>query len=212
MLFGLVASDFSMDSSAARREHDASKAYEASAAVFMAGRSVSTVGAATVRSWAHMLPRSAAVIDLGCGHGVPISQALIDAGLLVWGVDASPTMTAAFRARFPESPVLCEPVERSQFFGRQFDGAVAWGLMFLLPADVQLSLIHRLGTALNPGGRLLFTAPWQECRWADNLTGCESISLGRTAYVNALSTAGFDLVGEREDEGENHYFDATRRA
>lgn len=120
-------------------------------------------------------------------------------------------MVAAFRARFPKSPVVCEPVETSHLFGRRFDGAVAWGLPFLLPADAQVSLIHRMGSALNPGGRFLFTAPWQECKWADLLTGRESISLGTKAYVTALTDAGFTLVGEHEDEGENHYFDAARR-
>lgn len=72
-----------------RHEHDPSNGYEAAADAFMAGRGTSSVGVGTVRSWAQSLPRGSAVLDLGCGDGMPISQALLDAGLAVWGVDAS---------------------------------------------------------------------------------------------------------------------------
>jgi 2-polyprenyl-3-methyl-5-hydroxy-6-metoxy-1,4-benzoquinol methylase len=50
----------------------------------------SRIGAATVRSWARSLPPGAAILDLGCGSGVPIAQALLADGFDVHGVDASP--------------------------------------------------------------------------------------------------------------------------
>ena len=68
----------------------------------------------------------------------PIAQALIEDGFTLYGVDASAAMVNAFRNRFPQVQVACEPVERSRFFSRTFDGVVAWGLMFLLPAESQL--------------------------------------------------------------------------
>jgi 2-polyprenyl-3-methyl-5-hydroxy-6-metoxy-1,4-benzoquinol methylase len=52
-------------------------------------------------------PQGAIVLDLGCGSGVPISQAIADEGLTVYGVDASPSMIAAFRAWFPEAAAEC---------------------------------------------------------------------------------------------------------
>lgn len=141
---------------------------------------------------------------------MPISQTLLDAGLSVHGIDASPSMVAAFRRRFPGTPVACEAVERSSFFGRTFDGAVAWGLLFLLPANVQRTTIHRVAHPLNVGGRFLFTAPSQACSWADATTGRTSLSLGATAYRALLADAGLTVVGELEDEGENHYYDTVR--
>ena len=84
-----------------------------------------------------MLPDRARVLDLGCGTGVPISQALIDHGFNVYGVDASPSMVAAFRCRFPKIPVECAAVQDSDFFGLTFDRVIAWGLFFLLEAEVQ---------------------------------------------------------------------------
>jgi SAM-dependent methyltransferase len=62
------------------------------------------------------------VLDLGCGSGLPITKVLIDEGLNVHAVDASPTLVQAFRKNFPETPVLCEAVEDPLFFERAFDG------------------------------------------------------------------------------------------
>jgi hypothetical protein len=55
-------------------------------------------------------------------------------------------MVAAFRTRFPGVPVECNDVVKSSFFGREFDGVVAWGLLFLLPPDAQAQLIAKVGT------------------------------------------------------------------
>jgi hypothetical protein len=43
-----------------------------------------------VREWARTLPSGAAVIDLGCGPGFPITEVLVSGGLNVYAVDASP--------------------------------------------------------------------------------------------------------------------------
>ncbi|HVX67611.1 MAG TPA: class I SAM-dependent methyltransferase [Bryobacteraceae bacterium] len=187
---------------------DKSHGYEEIASVFIAGRgrNQSGVGASVVAEWSRGLPGGAAVLDLGCGTGVPISQVLIERGFHVYGVDASAGMIAAFRARFPATPVECAAVEDSNFFGRTFDGVVAWGLFFLLEPEVQLSLIVKIARALQPAGRFLFTAPSQVCSWPDAMTGQTSISLGYEVYRSALESEGMSLTGTLRDEGENHYY------
>jgi SAM-dependent methyltransferase len=187
---------------------DASFGWNAVAERFIAART--DIGAATVRQWAQRLAPGAAVLDLGCGSGHPISAVLVEHGLQVFGVDASPTLAAAFRRRFPAVPVACEPAETSALFGRTFDAAVAIGLLFLLPPQDQLRLIARVGRALEPGGQFLFTAPRQACEWADSLTGRRSVSLGEAAYLEALKGADLHLDGSSIDEGGNNYFYAVR--
>ncbi|NZA26829.1 class I SAM-dependent methyltransferase [Luteimonas sp. SJ-92] len=191
---------------------DRSNGYEAVSGEFVAIRSRSSIGISIVRDWAGCLPPGGSVLDLGCGNGVPVAKALIDEGFAVYGVDASPTMIASFRARFPGSPAECSAVEDAQFLRCRFDGAIAWGLMFLLPPDVQRALVHRVALALEPGGRFLFTAPEQACEWPDTLTGRRSVSLGSAAYREALESEGLALVGEAEDEGRNHYYVVNKPA
>lgn len=186
---------------------DRSNGYEAVALEFMRRREQSSIGIATVRMWSRLLPRGGAILDLGCGSGAPISTTLNDEGFVIYGIDASASLTAAFRRRLPRSHVACEAVEDSRFFGRTFDGVIAVGLMFLLPSGVQRDLLRKVAAALNPDGRFLFTSPAQPCAWTDVLTGRESRSLGAEAYEAAFSEAGLTLVDAYEDEGENHYFD-----
>jgi SAM-dependent methyltransferase len=191
---------------------DRSNGYEGVAAEFLAGRgraSSTAIGTKAVREWARLLPRGAAVIDIGCGTGLPITKVLVDEGLNVCAVDAAPSFVEAFRHNLPEVPVACESVLDSSFFDRMFDGVVAWGLMFLLLPEEQRRLIQRIGDILVPGGRLLFTSVDEPVVWNDAMTGLESRSLGSAEYRGLLSAAGMSLIREYEDQ-ENYYFDALK--
>lgn len=168
------------------------------------------IGATLVRGWArdHLRP-AGDILDVACGHGVPIAQALIEAGFRVFGVDASPLLLAEFHRRFPGMPSACERAQDSTFFHRTFDGVISIGLLFLLGADDQRLVLRRMAEALNPGGHLLFTAPLQVLEWPDSLTGRTSRSLGAQAYQEILEFSGLRLVGCSSDEGENNYFHAA---
>jgi SAM-dependent methyltransferase len=191
---------------------DKSNGYEEIASIYIAGRgqNVSGVGASVVADWCKMLPGGATVLDLGCGPGVPITKILIERGFNVYGVDASPSMIAAFHARFPTIPVQNAAVEDSDFFCRTFEGVVAWGLFFLLDAEVQRKLIAKIAGVLSSGGRLLFTAPKESCTWTDIMTEQSSISLGHEVYRNMLEAEGLSLVGTQLDAGENYYYFAQK--
>lgn len=187
---------------------DASNGYEAVAEEFIRVRSAT--GLAIIRNWAASLPRGGSVLDIGAGSGEPVTAALIEQELDVCAIDASPTLVAAFKRRFPGVQVACEPAERSRFFGRTFDGALAIGLIFLLPEGSQRDLLRRIAGALNPGGKLLFSAPRQVCTWDDLLTGQPSTSLGAEAYHRVLVRSGLHLSKEQVDEGGTHYYEAQK--
>lgn len=188
---------------------DRSEGWDAVAVHFMAARSA--IGADLVRAWARdNLPQAGSIVDIGCGFGVPIAKALIEQGFEVSAIDASPSLIAAFRRRFPDAPSACEAAQDSALFGRSFDAAVSIGLMFLLSAEDQGKVIDRVATALRPGGRFLFTAPREIQEWEDSLTGRRSRSLGEDAYRQLLEAAGLRLTGCFADEGGNSYYDAVK--
>jgi SAM-dependent methyltransferase len=192
---------------------DKSNGYEEIASIFISGRgrNRSGIGASVVAEWSQLLPAKSTVLDLGCGTGIPISLTLIAHGHNVYGVDSSPSMTTEFRANFPTVAVQCAPVEDSDFFGRTFDGVVAWGLFFLLDAEIQRQLIVKVAAVLQSAGRLLFTAPRQPCSWLDAMTERPSLSLGHDEYCIALDAAGMTLVRTYTDEGQNYHFSALKR-
>jgi 2-polyprenyl-3-methyl-5-hydroxy-6-metoxy-1,4-benzoquinol methylase len=188
---------------------DRSNGYEAIAEHYTRARRPA-IGPKIVRQWAKRLPPGASILDIGCGYGIPISEALLHDGFMVYGVDASPTLVSKFRERFPNAPVECSSVEDSLFFSRTFDGVVAWGLLFILPGETQRSLLGKVARALNRHGQFLFTSPKQACTWTDSLTGLPSISLGHEVYEQELAAHGLLLVGNEQDEGENYYYFATK--
>lgn len=188
---------------------DTSSGYEAVAARYVASRS--RIGEGVVRAWALSLPAGASVLDLGCGHGVPVTEVLLAAGCRVHAIDGAPGLVAAFRERFPGVPVACEPADASTFFDRRYDGIVAWGLLFLLEPPAQRRVIANVSRAVTPGGRFLFTAPAESCTWTDVLTGRPSTSLGAAAYRSLLAEHALAVVEEGDDEGGNHYYVASRR-
>jgi hypothetical protein len=85
------------------------------------------------------------------GNGVPISEALLDMGFVVYGLDASATLLAKFRERFAQVPLECNPVEESSLFYRTIDAVVAWGPLFLLPAELQRIVIAKIASAVGYG-------------------------------------------------------------
>ena len=188
---------------------DNSAGWEAVSDHFIAVRS--EVGAALVLGWAtDRLPQSAAILDIGCGSGVPIAQGLVGVGFSVWGVDASPSLISAYRLNLPDMPAVCEPAQDSSFVDRTFVGLISIGLISLLGESDQRKLITSVANVLEPGGRFLFSAPREVCRWNDTLTGRTSISLGADTYAAQLTSVGLRLDDCRSDEGGNNYYGAVK--
>jgi SAM-dependent methyltransferase len=195
---------------------DGSNGYEGVASIYVARRGTralvgDSIGAAVVKAWADAFPPGATVLDLGSGPGEPSTRILREAGLGSYAVDASATMVAAFRERFPDVPIEHNTVEASRFFDRTFDGVLAWGLLFLLTPPAQALVIEKVAGALNPGGRFLFTAPREPVEWLDGMTDRPSQSLGAETYERLLRGAGLTWVAAAQDEGENHYYFVERR-
>jgi SAM-dependent methyltransferase len=188
---------------------DRANGYEEHANAFMRARDL-RIGMTVVREWARGFVPGAAVLELGCGHGA-MTAVLLDEGMTVYGVDASPTLLRAFRERFPAVEVECAAAEESTYFDRTFDGVIAVGLIFLLPEAAQRIVFAKVANALKEGGKFLFTAPREACTWVDALTQQESRSLGVEAYEALLHDLRFEVSCGRLDEGENHYIFAVKR-
>jgi SAM-dependent methyltransferase len=191
---------------------DKSNGYDRIAPIFIKGRgkAVNGIGASSVRGWTQTLNPGSVVLDLGCGTGIPVSKILIEAGMKVYGIDASPSMVAAFQANFPNRIIACEAVEDSTFFNLKFDAIIAWGLIFLISEEVQIKLIGKAAAALKTNGKFLFTSPPAKIFWNDAMTDQVSRSLGAEKYKELIAETGLILVAEFEDEGENHYYASVK--
>ncbi len=184
--------------------------YEEYAHEFMRWREQSEIGVSVVLQWSRLLKPQSSVLDLGCGSGKPIATVLAQRGYTMYGIDTSSRLVEAYLRQVANASAVCESIESSRFYDRQFDAAIAIGLIFLLPEATQIQFIRRLASVVTIGGHLLFTAPTQVHTWKDVLTGADSLSLGRESYLRIGADAGFELENEWVDQGENHYFGFRR--
>lgn len=188
---------------------DKSEGYEDIAEEFLEARS--NVGSALIKSWAMQhIPPSACVLDVGCGPGIPVTEVLDALGFEIYAIDASPSLLAKFRKRFPNAKTACESAQESSFFNHMFDGAVAIGLIFLLTPDDQRAVIQNIAAKIKPGGRFLFSAPKQTGEWKDNLTNRTSYSLGEANYKNLICESGLTFIDYLSDENGNNYYDTAK--
>lgn len=103
------------------------------------------------------------ILDLGCGDGA-LTAALVEAGAQVVGVDSSPAMVAAARARGLDAHVMdVTALDFDDAFDAIFSNAV---LHWVKPPEAAAAGIVR---ALKPGGRLVV-----EMGGAGNVAGIES--------------------------------------
>lgn len=122
-----------------------------------------------------LLSPGAAVLDLGCGCGIPVAQVLAHSHQ-VTGVDISPVQIARARAIVPSATFICADMTGLAFPPASFDAIVAFYSIIHVPLVEQPALFARLAQWLKPGGYLL--ASLGHTAW----TGTEGGWHGGTMY------------------------------
>jgi len=117
-----------------------------------------TVGVAEALAVAATLPARSRILDVGCGNGVPITEALVNAGHRVVGLDSSAGMLDRFRANLPGTPVVRGDARQCPFGDGAFDAAFSWGMLFHLQRVDQAAAFASVSRVLKPGAQFLFTA------------------------------------------------------
>lgn len=74
------------------------------------------IGIQEVEKVAAMLPPGGKVLDLGCGHGIPITEYLVAHGFNVYAIDNLAELIAKFRENFPGVPAEWANIQESGFF------------------------------------------------------------------------------------------------
>ncbi|AXK35218.1 class I SAM-dependent methyltransferase [Streptomyces armeniacus] len=164
------------------------------------------------------LPDGAAVLDLGCGCGVPVARALTAAGYAVTGVDLSGTQIRRARTLVPGATFHQGDAAGLDCPAASFDAVVCLYALIHMPLAEQPALLRRIASWLRPGGRFVATAG--HTAW----TGTEDDWLGGGAamwwshadaatYRRWLTEAGLTVVHEEfvpEGEGGHTLFRAVR--
>lgn len=172
------------------------------------------VGIPDLAAFAESLPPGAKILDVGCGNGIPVSQFLLQAGFELIGLDSSSGMIAMYRAKFPDVPARCEPVQEASFAPESFEAVVAWGVLFHLSEAEQEAVLRKVSQWLKPGGKFLFTAGDSKGSVESKMNGVmfRYTSLGSSEYRRILESAGMRLEDEHSDAWENYVYRAQKAA
>jgi SAM-dependent methyltransferase len=157
---------------------------------------------AWLRELRERIPAGAAVLDLGCGSGIPVARDLAAAGYRVTGVDISDVQIGRARDLVPQAGFVRADITAIDFGPASFDAVVALYVLIHLPLEDQPSLLERIASWLRPGGLFLATTGFQA--W----TGVEENWLGGGApmwwshadaatYRSWITRAGLSV--EREE-------------
>ena len=135
------------------------------------------------------------VLDIGCGSGRPIAQALIGRGCAVTGIDAAPEMIAAAQADLPTGEWITADM-RTLDLKRKFSGIIAWHSLFHLPPTQQRSMFAVFARHARPGALLLFTSGHEAGERIGTLGGSElyHASLAPEEYQRLLLGHGFETI------------------
>ncbi len=164
------------------------------------------------------VPAGGAVLDLGCGAGVPVARALAAGGFRVTGVDVSEVQIRRARRLVPGARFLRADATRVELPAGSFDAVACLYTLIHLPLDEQPVLLGRIAGWLRPGGWLLATTGQQA--W----TGTEDDWLGGSAtmwwshadaatYRDWLGRAGLEVTAQDfvpEGDGGHALFWARR--
>jgi SAM-dependent methyltransferase len=103
------------------------------------------------------VPAGGAILDLGCGCGVPLARDLAAGGYEVTGVDLSAVQVERARRLVPAGRFLHADAAQVELPSSSLDAVVSLYALIHMPLDEQPSLLGRIGRWLRPGGWLLAT-------------------------------------------------------
>ena len=161
------------------------------------------------------VPVGAAILDLGCGTGRPITEELIRRGYDVTGVDGSAQMLAIARRNLAKVELIHARMEEVEL-EKTFSAAIVWDSLFHVQRDRHAAIYAKLARWLQPGGRLLLSSGGSED------TGFTSEMFGETFFysswapqkvVELLATAGFvvEVCEVDQPESRGHVAIVARR-
>ena len=191
------------------------RGYDACAASYHESRSAEP--GIELQGLAGRLDDSGAVLDIGCGAGVPIARLLAERNR-VTGVDISPEMVLRARRNVPAGNFVCADIMTVDLPPSSFDAVVALYTVFHLPRTEHPRLFRRVREWLKPGGYLLCTLSHhsEEGYTEQDFFGATMYwsNYGLDEYVDILTEVGFVVLETRSvgcELGEDHPLLLVRR-
>jgi ubiquinone/menaquinone biosynthesis C-methylase UbiE len=151
------------------------------------------------------LPVGAAVLDLGCGVGVPTTKRLAER-FQVTGVDISPRHVETARRNVPDATFVQCDMTALELPAASLDGVTAFYSITHVPREEHGSLLQAIGRWLRPRGLLVAAMGARESAGdvEDDWLGAPMYfsHYDSTTNVRLVEQAGLSIVSAREEAAD----------
>ncbi len=153
---------------------------------------------AALEELARYLPPGAAVLDLGCGAGVPVTRWLVERGFAVTGVDLSERQLELARRFTPGATLVKSDMSELSLAPETFGAVVAFYSIIHVPREEHPALLADIYRWLEPGGSLLATLALtdfegEESDWEGWGAAMRWSHYDGETNLGLLRAAGFDI-------------------
>jgi len=148
---------------------------------------------------AGLLPAGAAVLDLGCGAGVPATWELAGHGLRVAGVDFSAVQLARARRVVPAASLIQADMTALRLRPARLDAVVSLYALIHVPLTDQRALFPRIRSWLRPGGYFLAITGAQRWTGTERYLGADMFwdHADTGTYLRWFGAAGLAPIWDR---------------
>jgi 2-polyprenyl-3-methyl-5-hydroxy-6-metoxy-1,4-benzoquinol methylase len=161
------------------------------------------------------LPEKAAVLDIGCGGGIPVLQTIARRGFRVKGIDFSKSMLEIAKRNSPNAELILGDITKTDFKKMSLDGIISTYAFIHIHRDYHPLLYRNMFSWLKPSGVIMI------CTGADDWSGDEKYfgvrmvwnHAGANENLKLAKAAGFSIISERilTIGGETHYWILARK-
>lgn len=167
-----------------------------------------------LKEFSNYLPKSARILDAGCGAGVPCAKLLVQAGFEVVGVDFSASMLKMAKKSVPEAALIKEDMTKLGFRDNAFDGLVALYSIIHVPREMHASLYQSFHRILKPEGIVLICIGSDEWEGEDEYFGARMFwsEYNLDEAMQMVKNAGIQIISGKHlvIGGEKHYWIIAR--
>jgi SAM-dependent methyltransferase len=148
---------------------------------------------------ASLLAPNAAVLDLGCGAGVPATKLLAEKGFDVLGIDISAVQIERARQLVPGARFAQADMVTWEHPEASFDAVVSLYALIHVPLQDQRDLLPKIRRWLRPGGHLLAIVGAERWTGVEDYFGAAMFwdHADRATYLTWLGQVGLTPVWDR---------------
>jgi len=154
---------------------------------------------ALLKKFSRILSKGA-VLDMGCGAGVPVAEFLVDKRYDVTGIDFAKGMIDLAKKHVPNARFIRMDMTKMKFKPNSFDGCVSFYAIIHVPREKHKGVYKTLHKIIRPGGVLLINTGGHESKgsedYAENYLNVPMFwsYYGPKQSLKMIKDAGFDIL------------------